>query len=1106
MISPVAESIAVNVEKWLASLGLAVYVRVFQENHVEAETLSLLTMDDLREMGVTSVGHRRKILSAIASMERTQLQPVDSRNKSLNGERRQVTVLFADIARFSSLSAEMDAEQVHALLTTFFEKVDAIIAEFGGRIDKHIGDCTMAVFGAPVAHSDDVRRAVASALAIHAVMQKVSEAVGRVIHAHVGIASGEVVASSTGSSRYEEYTVTGETVNLASRLTGIARHTEIVASGDIITTLGESVEAEFAGSQPIKGYAKPVDIWRIHRLKDPADRPRLLIGRDAETDRCVAALQAVLNRDTGVVLYLRGEAGIGKSCLAAEASRRAEQLGFVGLRTALFDLGAESDRDPFRVLALALLSFVASSNDPTQGLVTYAAKMELAEPDMLVTKDLIGLTLSPDERRQVDAMEPGARLSKRGEALAALAIAAARQKPLFLVFEDVHWADATMLQSLGMMAHAVCGASKTVIAMTARTEADPLAVLDPLMVGVPVAIIELARLGERDARRLAADLLDTDNPLIEQCVARAGGNPLFLEQLIRHANSGGLDSALPGSIRSVVIAQVDRLPALEKSALQAAAALGHQFSADALRYVLGRTDWKADTLIESRLINLDNNALQFAHNLVRDGVYSSILIAERRRLHSVAAQWFSGRDAALHAEHLARAADPAAVSAFLEAAEERITAYRSEQALILLERAAGIAATPSESAAVSLRQGDLFTELGRPVEALAAYDRAAEAAPDQSTSAEAKLGKAGTFRLLDRSDEALALLEQAEPILVAGNRSAQLSKLEHLRGNLCYPLGRIAACQAAHEKALAYAERIGSIELKASALGGLGDAAFASGHFMTAERRFAECVELARRHGLGRVEVTNAPVLAGVSCYAVLGLTLAERAEAIESAIAAAANAHHARAEFMARQVAMNLYMVSEQREILETHFTRAREIALQIGGPRSLALTLGFMGAALFLLGDRAGATSICEEALDIAQDDGMELVRALVLACHALAACDDAELRRATLRESERVAGNTIAVIAFNFYLLAIEGCLIVEDWGEAHRFADGLATRFAEDAPFVMFLAKRGQLLAELGESRPDAPLKEALHRCRELGQRMGYSLFLRRLDEALATKSI
>ena len=237
-----------------------------------------------------------------------------------------------------------------------------------------------------------------------------------------------------------------------------------------------------------------------------------------------------------------------------------------------------------------------------------------------------------------------------------------------------------------------------------------------------------------------------------------------------------------------------------------------------------------------------------------------------------------------------------------------------------------------------------------------------------------------------------------------------------------------------------------------------------------------------------------------------LGLTLAERAEAIESAIAAAANAHHARAEFMARQVAMNLYMVSEQREILETHFTRAREIALQIGGPRSLALTLGFMGAALFLLGDRAGATSICEEALDIAQDDGMELVRALVLACHALAACDDAELRRATLRESERVAGNTIAVIAFNFYLLAIEGCLIVEDWGEAHRFADGLATRFAEDAPFVMFLAKRGQLLAELGESRPDAPLKEALHRCRELGQRMGYSLFLRRLDEALATKSI
>jgi class 3 adenylate cyclase len=131
-------------------------------------------------------------------------------------------VLFADIAGFTTLSNELDAEHVHVLLSVFFEQVDRIISDFGGRIDKHIGDCAMVVFVAPLAHSDDVHRAVAAALAIHGAMDHVSRSMDRKIAAHVGIASGEVVASRTGSSRYTEFTVTGETVNLASRLTGLA--------------------------------------------------------------------------------------------------------------------------------------------------------------------------------------------------------------------------------------------------------------------------------------------------------------------------------------------------------------------------------------------------------------------------------------------------------------------------------------------------------------------------------------------------------------------------------------------------------------------------------------------------------------------------------------------------------------------------------------------------------------------------------------------------------------------------------------------------------------------------------------------------------------------
>jgi class 3 adenylate cyclase len=319
---------ALDTSKWLAAHGLGVYAQAFRDNHIEAETLSSLTMGDLREIGITSVGHRRKILAAIASLTGTDLQPANFKAELPEGERRQVTILFADIAQFSTLSTEVDAEQIHALLTAFFEEVDRIIADFGGRIDKHIGDCAMAVFGAPIAHGDDARRAVASALAIHAAMQQVSEAVGRPIRAHVGIASGEVVASITGSRHYAEYTVIGESVNLASRLTGVARDGEIIASTDIVTALAEAVDAEFAGAQPIKGYAAPVDVWRVRGLKETVDRHRPLVGRNLEIGQCVAALKAVCDGDTGGILYIRGEAGIGKSSLAAETLRRAERLGF----------------------------------------------------------------------------------------------------------------------------------------------------------------------------------------------------------------------------------------------------------------------------------------------------------------------------------------------------------------------------------------------------------------------------------------------------------------------------------------------------------------------------------------------------------------------------------------------------------------------------------------------------------------------------------------------------------------------------------------------------------------------------------------------------------
>src|SRR6516164_11644856 len=211
-----------DLSAWLHGLGLGQYEQAFRDNAVEADVLLQLTAEDLRELGVVPVGHRRKLLDAIAALRVSASPASDNPREATSlvdpiGERRQVTVLFADLAGYTAWGQQLDAEEVHALLERFFERADRIIQEHGGRIDKHIGDCVMGVFGAPIAHGDDADRAARAALAINAAIPDVSARVGRRIGIHIGVAGGQV-ASRTGSANHSEYTVTGDTVNLASRL------------------------------------------------------------------------------------------------------------------------------------------------------------------------------------------------------------------------------------------------------------------------------------------------------------------------------------------------------------------------------------------------------------------------------------------------------------------------------------------------------------------------------------------------------------------------------------------------------------------------------------------------------------------------------------------------------------------------------------------------------------------------------------------------------------------------------------------------------------------------------------------------------------------------
>jgi class 3 adenylate cyclase len=244
----------VDVAAWLRGLGLGEYAPAFGENAVDADVLPDLADPDLLALGRHPAraseedppGHR-------GPAGRSPTRAAPRGDPVAQGERRQVAVLFADLAGFTALGRELGAEETHALLGRFFGRADRIVQEHGGRVDKHIGDCVMAVFGAPVAHGNDAERAARAALAIRDAVPPLAAGIGRPLDVHIGLAGGQVVASGTGSEAHREYTVTGESVNLAARLTDAAAPGEILVSDAVRAALAGRMDCAPHGALRPRG-------------------------------------------------------------------------------------------------------------------------------------------------------------------------------------------------------------------------------------------------------------------------------------------------------------------------------------------------------------------------------------------------------------------------------------------------------------------------------------------------------------------------------------------------------------------------------------------------------------------------------------------------------------------------------------------------------------------------------------------------------------------------------------------------------------------------------------------------------------------------------------
>ena len=634
-----------------------------------------------------------------------------------------------------------------------------------------------------------------------------------------------------------------------------------------------------------------------------------------------------------------------------------------------------------------------------------------------------------------EAMDAAARTYGKERVVGALARASADNRPLLVTIEDVHWADPETLSLLAAVTRAT-GVSQAVLIMTTRLEGDPLdARWRSAADRAAVVTIDLSPLSPADARSIARRFIDISS-FADQCVERAGGNPLFLEQLLRGAVDLA-DGRLPVSIQSVVLARTDLLSAQDRRAIQAASVLGQRFSLPQLRELLREPKYDCDTLVRNVLLRPTQDGLLFAHALVRDGVYGSLTNVRKREFHRAAAAIFVD-DPVLRAEHLDRADDPEAARAYLAAAKEQAILFRQDQAIALAARGLALAAEERDTLELAMLVGDLQRDAGRGTEAREAYVQALAVASDDAGRYRALLGCAASNRLIAKLEDAFSGLAEAEPLARKSGDDRALAEIHYLRGNLHFARGQLVECRSEHELALEAARRVELPEWQARALSGLADAQYMDCRMATALSHFAGCVDLCEANDLTRIAVPNRVMMGHCRIYTCeFDRGLDDMRMALETAVRIG-NRH---AEMFATQ-SMGLCLTAAGRYAEAEDFQiKALEQARILKARRYEAVILAHSAEVALSKGQRANALALARTGREISEETGPGFAGPILFGLLSLLE-DKREDQKAALTAGEALLEQgSVGHNHFWFRRYAVERALLFEDWNEVDRQADAL-----------------------------------------------------------------
>jgi class 3 adenylate cyclase/tetratricopeptide (TPR) repeat protein len=822
-------------------------------------------------------------------------------------QRRVVTVLFADIVGFTTLSEHRDPEQVKGIVDGCFQRLVADIEEFGGRVDKIVGDAILALFGAPIAHEDDAERAVRTALRLPVTLCHAAADLGLDVRLRVGVNTGEVLVGALRAGG--DYTAMGDVVNTAQRLQSAAEPGQVLVGQATYLATRRVVTYRSVSAIAAKGREAPVPAWVAEGARLPpghrSDRRRApLVGRDDEVAILSHTLDMAIDRSRPALLLVLGDAGLGKSRLAEDVAETAREChGAVVLPGRCVPYGEANVWWP---VASAVQAACGVEPGDDQQVVTRKVRAAVAGAldaagggDGAVDRVVEGLLhlLGFDVLRGIEATR--AREEVTGSLLAFTA-ALARRRPVVMVLSDLHWADEAVLDVVGALLQATTRLPFVVLA-TARPALTER--WSPPEGGHHSVVVHLDPLG-RDAatqllRLLAGDRLATlDDGVVDELLDRASGNPFFLEELVSWLDGSG-STDLPDTLRGLVVARLDLLTPSERHVLEDAAVLGSR----------GRVDWLAtmqremhdgDAAVHASLRALDAKELlavegeswEFHSELVREVAYGTMTKQRRAKVHAGIASWLEHEEYEHHdavidaiAHHYGRAAalsvDLGATSGTLDdvvaravdwlrrAGKRAARADTPRRAALLLSEALTLLATPAvavPTAADAVRgRGELlldraaaYRELREIVPARADAEAAlalAEAAGDEPAAVRATIEVAEVVLRSGKPDEAEPLLGAALARAAAAGDDKGRAAALRVRGFAALlrndPEAAVASLEPALEIYTAQRDRLG----RAWALQNLSWAHFIAGRIHDAESLLHDSAalfaELGDRGGLG---------------------------------------------------------------------------------------------------------------------------------------------------------------------------------------------------------------------------------------------------------------